>query len=151
MWHGPVAQLGAHYIRIVGVVGSNPIRSTNKKITSVKTGVIFLLTTEIPQTAFENFLDSGLFLRSAAPCSAGLYATCLVSIFIRVVPALSFKKDSYSLLQLIAKILKVFHADYVIADKRNDVVDKVCSGHLQLDAWISFVTSYPLFQLPEFF
>ena len=26
---GPVAQLGAHYIRIVGVVGSNPIRSTN--------------------------------------------------------------------------------------------------------------------------
>ena len=28
---GPVAQLGAHYIRIVGVVGSNPIRSTNKK------------------------------------------------------------------------------------------------------------------------
>ena len=28
---GPVAQLGAHYIRIVGVVGSNPIRSTTKK------------------------------------------------------------------------------------------------------------------------
>ena len=27
---GPVAQLGAHYIRIVGVVGSNPIRSTKK-------------------------------------------------------------------------------------------------------------------------
>ena len=26
--YGPVAQLGAHYIRIVGVVGSNPIRST---------------------------------------------------------------------------------------------------------------------------
>ena len=25
---GPVAQLGAHHIRIVGVVGSNPIRST---------------------------------------------------------------------------------------------------------------------------
>ena len=27
---GPVAQLGAHHIRIVGVVGSNPIRSTKK-------------------------------------------------------------------------------------------------------------------------
>ena len=26
--NGPVAQLGAHHIRIVGVVGSNPIRST---------------------------------------------------------------------------------------------------------------------------
>ena len=31
--HGPVAQLGAHYIRIVGVVGSNPIRSTSRKAT----------------------------------------------------------------------------------------------------------------------
>ena len=31
--HGPVAQLGAHYIRIVGVVGSNPIRSTKKDTT----------------------------------------------------------------------------------------------------------------------
>ena len=30
---GPVAQLGAHYIRIVGVVGSNPIRSTKKDTT----------------------------------------------------------------------------------------------------------------------
>ena len=28
--YGPVAQLGAHHIRIVGVVGSNPIRSTRK-------------------------------------------------------------------------------------------------------------------------
>ena len=26
--YGLVAQLGAHHIRIVGVVGSNPIRST---------------------------------------------------------------------------------------------------------------------------
>ena len=32
---GPVAQLGAHYIRIVGVVGSNPIRSTMQKIHSI--------------------------------------------------------------------------------------------------------------------
>ena len=29
--NGPVAQLGAHHIRIVGVVGSNPIRSTKRK------------------------------------------------------------------------------------------------------------------------
>lgn len=28
--YGLVAQLGAHHIRIVGVVGSNPIRSTKK-------------------------------------------------------------------------------------------------------------------------
>ena len=31
--YGPVAQLGAHHIRIVGVVGSNPIRSTRKQKT----------------------------------------------------------------------------------------------------------------------
>ena len=30
---GPVAQLGAHYIRIVGVGSSNLLRSTNKKTT----------------------------------------------------------------------------------------------------------------------
>lgn len=29
--YGLVAQLGAHHIRIVGVVGSNPIRSTKKR------------------------------------------------------------------------------------------------------------------------
>ena len=29
--YGPVAQLGAHYIRIVGVGSSNLLRSTNKK------------------------------------------------------------------------------------------------------------------------
>ena len=29
--HGLVAQLGAHHIRIVGVEGSNPFKSTNKK------------------------------------------------------------------------------------------------------------------------
>ena len=32
---GLVAQLGAHHIRIVGVVGSNPIRSTKKRTTAV--------------------------------------------------------------------------------------------------------------------
>ena len=30
--HGPVAQLGAHYIRIVGVGSSNLLRSTNKSL-----------------------------------------------------------------------------------------------------------------------
>ena len=29
--YGLVAQLGAHHIRIVGVVGSNPIRSTKQE------------------------------------------------------------------------------------------------------------------------
>ena len=38
---GPVAQLGAHYIRIVGVGSSNLLRSTNKK-TTLK-GWFFLL------------------------------------------------------------------------------------------------------------
>ena len=33
--YGLVAQLGAHHIRIVGVVGSNPIRSTKKRTTAV--------------------------------------------------------------------------------------------------------------------
>ena len=31
--HGLVAQLGAHHIRIVGVEGSNPFKSTNRKAT----------------------------------------------------------------------------------------------------------------------
>ena len=33
MCYGLVAQLGAHHIRIVGVEGSNPFKSTNKKPT----------------------------------------------------------------------------------------------------------------------
>ena len=41
--YGPVAQLGAHHIRIVGVVGSNPIRST-KEDTTLLGGVLFGLT-----------------------------------------------------------------------------------------------------------
>ena len=48
--YGPVAQLGAHYIRIVGVVGSNPIRSTILRKITAKLAVIFRLTTIIPQT-----------------------------------------------------------------------------------------------------
>ena len=44
--NGPVAQLGAHHIRIVGVVGSNPIRSTNRKATlrgGFSIGMAFIL------------------------------------------------------------------------------------------------------------
>ena len=44
---GPVAQLGAHHIRIVGVVGSNPIRSTKKKDTPQ--GVSFLFGFRCPE------------------------------------------------------------------------------------------------------
>ena len=44
--------LRAHYIRIVGVVGSNPIRSTKMEIAVVFTTAISRLTTEIPQTDF---------------------------------------------------------------------------------------------------
>ena len=40
---GPVAQLGAHYIRIVGVVGSNPIRSTKKEVTFVYQKLLLFL------------------------------------------------------------------------------------------------------------
>ena len=50
---GPVAQLGAHYIRIVGVVGSNPIRSTKKETSFV------YLTKEV----FYNDIHSFLFTR----------------------------------------------------------------------------------------
>lgn len=39
---GPVAQLGAHHIRIVGVVGSNPIRSTKRKAAADNTAAAFL-------------------------------------------------------------------------------------------------------------
>ena len=74
-----------------------------------------------------------------------------MSVFVRVVPVLPLKKGVYSSLQFIAEIFQILYADYVIIDKRNDVVDKVCSGHLQLDAWISLVTPYPLIKLPEFF
>lgn len=39
--YGPVAQLGAHHIRIVGVVGSNPIRSTRKQKTPRRKAAVF--------------------------------------------------------------------------------------------------------------
>ena len=96
-------------------------------------------------------MGDGLLFRPAVPCSAGLYAACLISIFIRAVPVLPLKKGVYSFLQFITEIFQIFYADYIIVDKRNDVADKVCSVHLYPDAWISFVTPYPLIQLPEFF
>ena len=39
---GLVAQLGAHHIRIVGVVGSNPIRSTEKTPFLLRDGVFYM-------------------------------------------------------------------------------------------------------------
>ncbi len=41
--NGPVAQLGAHHIRIVGVVGSNPIRSTKRKPLFTEQGFLLYL------------------------------------------------------------------------------------------------------------
>ncbi len=40
--YGLVAQLGAHHIRIVGVVGSNPIRSTEKNTISIVRWCFFI-------------------------------------------------------------------------------------------------------------
>ena len=40
--YGLVAQLGAHHIRIVGVVGSNPIRSTEKTLFLLRDGVFYM-------------------------------------------------------------------------------------------------------------
>ena len=45
MLHGLVAQLGAHHIRIVGVEGSNPFKSTKRKATSDE--VAFLLVQDL--------------------------------------------------------------------------------------------------------
>ena len=53
MLFGPVAQLGERTVRIRKVESSILFRSTNEKTTSVKTGVVFLLTTEIPQDGFQ--------------------------------------------------------------------------------------------------
>ena len=66
-------------------------------------------------------MGDGLLFRPAVPCSAGLYAACLISIFIRAVPVLPLKKGVYSSLQFIAEIFQILYADYVIIDKRNDV------------------------------
>ena len=96
-------------------------------------------------------VGDGLLFRPAVPCSAGLYATYLISIFVRMIPVLPLKKGVYSFLQLITEIFQTFYADYIIVDKRNDVVDKICPGHLYPDTWISFVTPCSLIQLPEFF
>lgn len=53
--YGLVAQLGAHHIRIVGVVGSNPIRSTEKTPFSLRDGVFY---TENPPRQFSTSLRS---------------------------------------------------------------------------------------------
>ena len=50
--HGLVAQLGAHHIRIVGVEGSNPFKSTKRK-TTLSGGLSF--GTAFTQKGFELF------------------------------------------------------------------------------------------------
>lgn len=61
--HGNALQTTCESARFASVrfEGSIPFRSTNKEITSVKTGVIFLLTTEIPQTGFRKFWAAGCY------------------------------------------------------------------------------------------
>ena len=58
---GPVAQLGAHYIRIVGVGSSNLLRSTISGKITANSAVIFRLTTIIPQTGIisDHFAKAG--------------------------------------------------------------------------------------------
>ena len=52
MLHGLVAQLGAHHIRIVGVEGSNPFKSTKRKATSSEVAFLGMGST---QKGFEQF------------------------------------------------------------------------------------------------
>ena len=62
---GLVAQLGAHHIRIVGVVGSNPIRSTEKTPFPLRDGVFYM---ESPPVVFNilAFTCVNLHLRANA-------------------------------------------------------------------------------------
>ena len=53
---GLVAQLGAHHIRIVGVVGSNPIRSTEKTPFPLRDGVFYM--ERVPPPQFSTSLHS---------------------------------------------------------------------------------------------
>ena len=48
-WYGLVAQLGAHHIRIVGVEGSNPFKSTKSRFAYLQT--CFFSTKEFSQCA----------------------------------------------------------------------------------------------------
>ena len=63
--YGLVAQLGAHHIRIVGVVGSNPIRSTEKTPFPLRDGVFYM---ESPPAVFNilAFTCVNLHLRANA-------------------------------------------------------------------------------------
>ena len=63
--YGPVAQLGAYHIRIVGVGSSNLLRSTNKKGTFVYQKFLFCLSKPRTATVAVRFLSNNKF------CSAG--------------------------------------------------------------------------------
>lgn len=52
--YGPVAQLGAHHIRIVGVVGSNPIRSTRKQETPRRKAAAFFFAEKSGESCTES-------------------------------------------------------------------------------------------------
>lgn len=54
MLHGLVAQLGAHHIRIVGVEGSNPFKSTKRKATSDE--VAFFLVQDLRRRDSNNLI-----------------------------------------------------------------------------------------------
>ena len=64
--YGLVAQLGAHHIRIVGVVGSNPIRSTEKTPFPLRDGVFYM--ERVPPAVFNilAFTCVNLHLRANA-------------------------------------------------------------------------------------
>ena len=64
--YGLVAQLGAHHIRIVGVVGSNPIRSTEKTPFPLRDGVFYM--ERVPPVVFNilAFICVNLHLRANA-------------------------------------------------------------------------------------
>lgn len=64
--NGLVAQLGAHHIRIVGVVGSNPIRSTEKTPFPLRDGVFYM--ERVPPVVFNilAFICVNLHLRANA-------------------------------------------------------------------------------------
>ena len=64
--YGLVAQLGAHHIRIVGGVGSNPIRSTEKTPFPLRDGVFYI--ERVPPVVFNilAFICVNLHLRANA-------------------------------------------------------------------------------------
>ena len=75
--YGLVAQLGAHHIRIVGVVGSNPIRSTKKTPFPLRDGVFF---TESPlHSSFLLFLSLNI-CHHLIPASV-TYGDCTIHVY----------------------------------------------------------------------